>query len=61
MTPLERADLRLIRALNRDPKEEHVPIHNLRLAVHALQHPLATDESKERMLTYLADQLETSA
>ena len=59
MTPLERADLRLIRALNKDPKEEHKPIHNLRIAVHALVHPRIKSNDLAEMLEYLADQIES--
>lgn len=56
---LEDADLRLLYALNRDPKEEHKPIHNLRIAVHALVHPCIKSDDLALMLTWLADQLES--
>ena len=58
MSPLEAADLRLIRALNRDPKEEHKPIHNLRIAVHSLVHPSIKSSDIAAMLDWLADRVE---
>lgn len=57
MTDLEQADLRLIQALNGDPKEEHAPIHNLRIAVHSLVHPSIKSKDLAVMLNWLADQI----
>lgn len=57
MTKLEQADLRLIQALNGDPKEEHAPVHNLRIAVHSLVHPRIKSDDLATMLHWLADQI----